>query len=241
MRYKMWNTYVALDLETTGLSPMRDQILEIGAARVENGEITGTYETFVDSGVEIPARITDLTGITAEMTAGSPQLREAVEGFLEFSGDAVLLGHNLPFDYGFMKRNVVKLGGEYERHGLDTLAIAKSVLSDLPGRALNQVAAHYGIVQEHHHRALDDAITAARIYSCMAEEFGALRPELFEPAALAFRLKKESPITNSQKGYLRDLLKYHRIETSVKIETLTKSEASRMIDGIISQYGRIMR
>ena len=108
----MWNTYVALDLETTGLSPMRDQILEIGAARVENGEITGTYETFVDSGVEIPERITDLTGITAEMTAGSPQLREAVEGFLEFSGDAVLLGHNLPFDYGFMKRNVVKLGGE---------------------------------------------------------------------------------------------------------------------------------
>ena len=136
----MWNTYVALDLETTGLSPMRDQILEIGAARVENGEITGTYETFVDSGVEIPERITDLTGITAEMTAGSPQLREAVEGFLEFSGDAVLLGHNLPFDYGFMKRNVVKLGGEYERHGLDTLAIAKSVLSDLPGRALNQAA-----------------------------------------------------------------------------------------------------
>ena len=57
----MWNTYVALDLETTGLSPMRDQILEIGAARVENGEITGTYETFVDSGVEIPERITDLT------------------------------------------------------------------------------------------------------------------------------------------------------------------------------------
>ena len=86
--YLTWNTYVALDLETTGLSPMRDQILEIGAARVENGEITGTYETFVDSGAEIPERITDLTGITAEMAAGSPQLREAVEGFLEFSGDA---------------------------------------------------------------------------------------------------------------------------------------------------------
>ena len=77
MRNKMWNTYVALDLETTGLSPMRDQILEIGAARVENGEITGTYETFVDSGVEIPARITDLTGITAEMkrsVTGTPTM-----------------------------------------------------------------------------------------------------------------------------------------------------------------------
>lgn len=237
----MWNTYVALDLETTGLSPMRDQILEIGAARVENGAITGTYETFVDCGVEIPARITELTGITEAMTAGSPQLREAVEEFLEFSGDAVLLGHNLPFDYGFMKRNVVKLGGEYERHGLDTLAIAKSTLADLPGRALDQVAAHYGISQAHHHRALDDAVTAARIYTCMAEEFGTLRPELFEPTPLTYKLKKETPITNSQKGYLRDLLKYHKIETNVIIETLTKSEASRMIDGIISQHGRIMR
>lgn len=237
----MWNTYVALDLETTGLSPMRDQILEIGAVRVENGEVTGVYETFVDEGVEIPARITELTGITAEMTAGGRPLREAVQGFLEFSGDAVLLGHNLPFDYGFMKRNVVKLGGEYERHGLDTLAIAKSVLAELPGRSLDRVAAHYGVLQEHHHRALDDAITASRIYACMAEEFSAQRPELFEPSPLAFKLKKETPITNSQKGYLRDLLKYHRIENSVKIETLTKNEASRMIDGIISQYGRIMR
>ena len=80
MRYKMWNTYVALDLETTGLSPMRDQILEIGAARVENGEITGTYETFVDSGVEIPERITDLTGITAEMTAEIPPPLPAAAG-----------------------------------------------------------------------------------------------------------------------------------------------------------------
>ena len=237
----MQHTYIALDLETTGLSATKDRILEIGAVMVENGEVTGTYETFVDNGVEIPKRIRELTGITEDMVAGSPEMKPAVEGFLAFSGEKPLLGHNILFDYGFMKRNVVKLGGEYERHGLDTLAIAKSVLSDLPGRALNQVAAHYGIVQEHHHRALDDAITAARIYSCMAEEFGALRPELFEPAALAFGLKKESPITNSQKGYLRDLLKYHRIETSVKIETLTKSEASRMIDGIISQYGRIMR
>ena len=237
----MWNSYVALDLETTGLSPMRDQILEIGAARVENGEITDTYETFVDSGVEIPERITLLTGITAEMTMGGPGLREAVEGFLEFSGDAVLLGHNLPFDYGFMKRNVVKLGGTYERRGLDTLAIAKSVLADLPGRSLDRVAAHYGISQEHHHRALDDALTAARVYQRLWEEFGEQQAALFAPSPLCFHVKKENAITNSQKGYLRDLLKYHRIESNVKIDTLTKSEASRMIDGIILQYGKIIR
>lgn len=237
----MWNTYVALDLETTGLHPMRDEILEIGAVRVENGVVTGVYETFVDIEAPIPARITELTGITDEMIQGSAKLQEAVEGFLEFSGEHVLLGHNVAFDYAFMKRNVVRLGGAYERRGLDTLTMAKGVLTDLPKRSLDCVAAHYGILQEHHHRALDDARTAARIYECMAQEFGSVRPELFEPVHLTAKLKKESPITNSQKGYLRDLLKYHRIDDNVKIDALTKSEASRMIDGIISQYGKIMR
>ena len=75
----------------------------------------------------------------------------------------------------------------------------------------------------------------------LVEEFGEKRPDLFEASPLVFKVKKEGPITNSQKVYLRDLLKYHRIESNVKIEMLTKSEASRMIDGIISQYGKMMR
>ena len=93
-----------------------------------------------------------------------------------------------------------------------------------------QVSAYYGIPQEHHHRALDDALTAARIYERLKEEYSEVYPELFEPSALNFKVKKASPITNSQKVYLRDLLKYHRINDNVKIEELTKSEASRMID-----------
>ena len=69
----MQHTYIALDLETTGLSATKDRILEIGAVMVENGEVTGTYETFVDNGVEIPERIRELTGITEDMVAGSPE------------------------------------------------------------------------------------------------------------------------------------------------------------------------
>ena len=83
----MQHTYIALDLETTGLSATKDRILEIGAVMVENGEVTGTYETFVDNGVEIPERIRELTGITEDMVAGSPEMKPAVEGFLAFSGD----------------------------------------------------------------------------------------------------------------------------------------------------------
>lgn len=237
----MCDSYIAFDLETTGLRPTYDRILEIGAVKVEGGEVTGTYETFVDHGITIPERIVELTGITEEMVAGSPDLRTAVTGFLKFAGDGVLLGHNVMFDYSFMKRNVVNLGGTFERKGLDTLTIARLLLPELEGKSLDKVAAHYGIIQEHHHRALDDAMTTARIYERLREEFGGRRPDLFEAKPLLFKVKKESPITNSQKVYLRDLLKYHRIDSNVKIEQLTKNEASRMIDGIILQYGKIMR
>lgn len=237
----MSNTYIALDLETTGLRPASDKILEIGALKIEEGEVTATYETFLDHQIEIPPQITALTGITREMVEGSREPGEAIRRFLEFSGDLPLLGHNIIFDYGFMKQAVVNLGGTYERRGLDTLTIARLCLPQLPGKSLDKVAAYYGIPQEHHHRALDDALTAARLYQRLEEEFGERRPDLFQPAALMAKTKKASPITNSQKVYLRDLIKYHRIESNVKIDTLTKSEASRMIDGIILQYGKIMR
>ena len=237
----MCDSYIAFDLETTGLRPTYDRILEIGAVKVEGGEVTGTYETFVDHGIAIPERIVDLTGITEDMVAGSPDLRTAVEGFLEFAGESVLLGHNVMFDYSFMKRNVVNLGGTFERKGLDTLTLARLLLPQLEGKSLDKVAAHYGVIQEHHHRALDDAMTTARIYERFREEFLEKRPDLFDPKPLLFKVKKEGPITNSQKVYLRDLLKYHRIESNVKIEQLTKNEASRMIDGIILQHGKIMR
>ncbi len=237
----MQNSYVALDLETTGLRPKYDRILEIGAVRVVDGVETETYETFVDSGIPIPESITELTGITQEMVTGGPGLREAIDGFLEFAGSDVLLGHNLLFDYSFMKRNVINQGGEFERRGLDTLAIARVCLPKEQGRALDKLAVYFGIEQRHHHRALDDALTASRIYGKLKERYAQERPSLFEPVPLQFRIKKEGPITNSQKVYLRDLLKYHRIENNVKIDELTKSEASRMIDAILLRYGRITR
>lgn len=237
----MQTTYIALDLETTGLRPKYDRILEIGAVRVEEGEITGTFETLIDHGVEIPEQVTALTGITAQMLEGSPGAAEAVGRFLDFAGDYVLLGHNVLFDYSFMKRSVINLGGNFERKGLDTLRISRKCLPELPGKSLDKMAAHYGIFMGHHHRALDDAMTAARLYQCLLKEFGGKSPELFEAVPLQFKIRKEGPITNSQKAYLRDLIKYHKIKSNVKIEALTRNEASRMIDGFILQYGKMKR
>lgn len=103
------------------------------------------------------------------------------------------------------------------------------------------MCAHYMVDPGNSHRALDDALASHRVLWKMWEEFGEKDPEAFSLHPLVYSARKHSPITNSQKGYLNDLLKYHRIETNVRIEDMTKSEASRMIDQIILQYGKIIR
>ena len=111
----MVNSYVAVDLETTGLSPKENKIIEIGAIKVIDGEVAGSFETFVNPRVAISSRITELTGITDEMVQGAPYEKEAVESFIEFCGDNLLLGHNVRFDYSFLKVAATnsKIGFEY--------------------------------------------------------------------------------------------------------------------------------
>ncbi len=128
-----------------------------------------------------------------------------------------------------------------EAECIDTLRIARACLNGLVRRNLGECCRYYGIVQNNSHRALDDALSAHYLYQKLWEEFGESRGELFGPQKVACRVKKQAPITAAQKGYLQDLLKYHRIEFSRPLEGLSKSEASKVIDGIILQYGRISR
>ena len=95
----MTEEIIALDLETTGLNPRTDQILELGAARIRNGRVEDTYAAFINIGKKIPEFIVGLTGITDEMAEGGLPLGEALDGFLDFCGEAPILGHNILFDY----------------------------------------------------------------------------------------------------------------------------------------------
>lgn len=90
----MVDEYVAVDVETTGLSPERDRLLEIGAVLVQNGKVSKTWGTLIDTGQPVPPRIRELTGITDEMRKSGVPVREAVRGFLEFRGRLPLAGHN---------------------------------------------------------------------------------------------------------------------------------------------------
>jgi DNA polymerase-3 subunit alpha (Gram-positive type) len=233
--------YIALDVETTGLNPAKDRLLEIGAARIVNGKVCETYSTLINTGIPIPAKIQTLTGITDEMQKDGKRVDKVIPEFVEFCGDLPVLGHNVSFDFSFLKQNAVNLKLSFEKEALDTLKIARKVLPELPSRKLPDLCAYYHVDPGHSHRALDDALAAHELLWKMWEEFREKAPEAFEKKPLAYAAKKQSPITNSQKGYLNDLLKYHRIEPSIPVEEMTRSEASRMIDRILLQYGRIQR
>ena len=237
----MTDTYIALDLETTGLNPSRDRILEIGAVRVVDGQIEETYETLVNPGRRLDKRIEELTGITDEMAAGGMDTRTAVTGLVEFCGELPLLGHNILFDYSFLKQNTMNLSLPFEKEGIDTLKIARVLFPKMEHRSLQSLCCYYQIRQEKAHRAVSDALSAMELYRRMREQFAEAPEELFAPKPLIYKAKKQSPITLAQKGYLNDLLKYHKITLEMSVDSLTKNEASRMIDRIISEHGRIQR
>jgi len=237
----MIHSYIALDLETTGLNPAEDRILEIGAVRVEDGKITGTYDTLIRTGVPIAAKIQELTGITEEMAESGRDIREVMEEFIPFCKDLPLLGHNIMFDYSFVKQNAVNLGLTFEKQGVDTLKIARKLLPQEESKSLTALCAYYGISREREHRASDDAQAAMELYGILGREFPDCPPEVFEALSLNFKAKRRGPITPAQKGYLNDLIKYHKIALEISVDSLTKNEASRLIDKIISSYGRIIR
>ena len=156
--------YVVVDLETTGLAPASDRILEIGAVKVIDGEVTETFCTFANPQMEIPKYIQELTGITQEMVAGEKTPDQAVLEFLDFCGDLDLMGHNLMFDYSFLKHQAVNQKKVFEKNGMDTLKIARSLLPDLESRSLTSLCAYFKIERAHAHRAFHDAMATHILY-----------------------------------------------------------------------------
>lgn len=233
----MIRDYVALDVETTGLNPAEDRIIEIGMARVIDGVIVAEYSTLVNPQAFLSERITSLTGITDEMLKGKPVIKDIIADIMEFIGDLPILGHNVVFDYGFIKKAAINNGIKFERNGIDTLKLSRRLLPEVPKKSLPFLCEHFGIDAGNSHRALDDAISAIKLFEKLYE----IKPEdtgFDELITLQCNVKKDSPITPAQKNYLSALLERHNLSLDIEIEGLTKSKASKIIDGIISEYGR---
>ena len=249
-------SYVVFDIETTGLNPKYEKIIEIGAAKVQDGKVCETFSTFVNPGKGLPERITELTGIYDTDVINAPYIEDVLDTFLAFTEDTVLLGHNLIFDYSFIKKAAVNQKKSFERKGIDTLRLARRFLADLESRNLSALCDHYQIHLDAH-RALNDALATHELYQRLVQDFAGKEADLFLPKELVYSVKKESPVTPKQYELLIKLAKQYRLETcagendsvvllpvmqvtteSTDLKRLTKNEASRLIDKLLSSFGR---
>lgn len=162
--------FVVFDIETTGLDKKTNNITEIGAVKIVNGEITDKWSTFVNPCQPIPEKIESLTGINNSMVKNAPRIEEILGEFFEFCRGCVLVAHNAEFDTGFIKEAAKRSGLEYNFCYIDTLMLAKCMYPDLPNFKLDTLTKHLHVILENHHRAVDDAKATADVFVKMLDK-----------------------------------------------------------------------
>lgn len=235
----MLNDYVVIDLEMTGLNAKTDKILEVAAIRVRDGRETATFSAIVNPGVTLGEKVVELTGITQEQAEGGEPLDETLQKFLLFLGDDILVGQNLIFDFSFLKQWAVNHKIALEKQAVDTLKLARQFLQAEQKKDLESLCVYFEIPRVNAHRALDDAKETMQIFEKMKQLYGETQESAFAPKPLLYKAKKQSPATERQKQYLKRFAQYHGIELPELSQTMTKSEASRLTDRLIAQYGKM--
>lgn len=159
-----YKSFVCLDFETTGLSGSRDQVTEIGAVKVIDGEVVQRFSTLVNPGRPIPPNVVALTGISNDMVEDHPRIHEVLPLFLGFLGELPLVCHNAKFDCKFLERDLLKMERIIENPVDDTLRLARIVCPGLPSYKLSYLTDYFSIPQQDAHRAWCDAEATALLY-----------------------------------------------------------------------------
>lgn len=235
----MLKDYVVIDLEMTGLNPKNDKILEVAAIRIRNGREAESFSAIVNPGVSLSEKVIALTGISQEQAENGSRMDETLREFLEFIGEDILLGQNIIFDFSFLKQWAVNHKLALEKKAVDTLKLARQLLPAEQKKDLGSLCIYFKIPRVNAHRALEDARETAQIFEKMKILYGEENPALFEPKYLQYKAKRQSPATVHQKEYLKRFAQYHGIELPEMSPELTKSEASRLTDRLIAQYGKM--
>jgi len=165
---------VAIDIETTGLDPQTDAIIEIGAVRFNGHRVEGEWSTLINPGRPIPAFITQLTGISNDMVRNAPPVKAVIHQLADFVGDCPVLGHNVRFDLGFLQRSKILLDNEV----LDTYELASVLLPTASRYNLSGLAQAQGILLEANHRALDDSRVTHALFTRLYDKALTLPIEL---------------------------------------------------------------
>lgn len=239
--------YVAFDLETTGLSPRKDQIIEIGAVVMKNGEELDRFQTFVDPGRKLDSRIIELTGITDDMLKGAPKIEEVLPEFIAFVKDRIIVAHNADFDTAFIRAQCEKMGIPYTFTSADTLVLAQSLMPQLNKFKLDIVANALSLPEFNHHRAADDAVICGLImdrFLQMLRENGVDRYEQINAGIAAMRehgkVLDRKPrhiilFAKNQLGLrnLYRLVSYSNLKYFKRVPRIPKSELMKYREGLI--------
>lgn len=223
--------YVALDLETTGLDPEWDSIIEIGMVRVRHGEVVAEYSTLVNPGMEIDEFMTELTGITNDMLAAAPALPEVLPAARDFLGDDIILGHNINFDINFIYDNCEYQGlPSVSNDYIDTMRISRRVLPDLKHHRLRDIVNALGVDHAQAHRAIGDCHATIDCYKALlahidagagreayiteVSRHGAQRPDLHKLAADGTAVDEMHPLYGKHCVFTGTLAKMVRLDAA---------------------------
>jgi DNA polymerase-3 subunit epsilon len=157
-------SFVVVDVETTGLSPVNDRITEIAMVKVQNGKLVDEFTTLVNPLVPVPLEITRITGIDTLMVRSAPTAREVIPAIVEFLGDGIFVAHNAPFDWGFVTQTAQRERNIHlENQTLCTVKLSRRLVPHLPSKSLGQVASALGISIPARHRASGDAYATSLV------------------------------------------------------------------------------
>lgn len=232
------NDYTIIDLETTGLSPQHDDIIEIAAIKVIDNKIVKTYQQLVNPGYEIDKYITELTGITNEMLSSAPKFENVINEILDFISNDIIVGHNVNFDINFLYDNILmyknkSLSNDY----IDTMRFARKLCKELNHHRLIDLTQHFNIDVQEYHRALSDCKSTYLIYNELKKialvQFNNL-DEFFKSFNYQYS-KKDIIATVNEFDVTHPLFNKKCIFTG-KLEKMTRKEAEQ----IVVNYGGIL-
>lgn len=172
-------SFVAFDVETTGLSAEDNDIIEIGLVRFEKGKLAKEYSSLIRPSRKINDYVVNMTGITNEMVADAPCFHEIAQEILQFIGDRFIVGHNIQFDLGMLNAALMKNGfSPVENPHIDTLDLASLLMPTERSYKLGHLAKLFGIEEKNVHRAKDDAIMTSRLYLTLFDKILQLSPDI---------------------------------------------------------------
>lgn len=159
--------YAIIDIETTGLSPSAEKITEIAIIIHDGKKVVEEFSTLINPERKIPYRITQITGINSKMVDDAPKFYEIAKQIVELTEDKVIIGHNVRFDYGFIRSEFKSLGYDFKRQTLDTIKLARKLIPGKPSYGLGKLCKSLGIENPNRHRALGDATATKTLFELL--------------------------------------------------------------------------